>query len=175
MTSLHTPITIEIDPAQYGIDGDVAAPVRDAVIAAAASQGFTGGVIGVLVTDDATIHEINREHLQHDYPTDVISFAYGVDGTRVEGELVVSLETAQREAAELGWTILNELLLYVVHGTLHIGGLDDRSESARCEMRRAEQLVLQSLSIDDASRFSPDAHWADVSGGCEFHSPPNSK
>lgn len=109
-----------------------------------------------MITDDETIHEINRRHLDHDYPTDVISFTYDRSGSMVEGELVVSLCTARRSAAELGWDWRHELLLYVVHGTLHICGLEDSSAVERVEMRSQEQAVLQRLGISDARHYSPD-------------------
>jgi len=157
MKSLEVPITIETNCDSLGNETVVTTHVRDAVIAAARLSGFTLGSIGVLITDDETIHRINHEHLDHDYPTDVISFAYHQQSPKVEGELVASLDTAAREASVLGWTTLNELLLYVIHGTLHICGLDDQTVEARKRMRQAEQQVLASLGIFDASNFDPDA------------------
>jgi probable rRNA maturation factor len=137
-------------------DNDLESTVQNAVIAAAQSQGFASGRIGVMITDDDTIHEINRRYLDHDYPTDVISFTYDRSGSMVEGELVVSLCTARRSAAELGWDWRHELLLYVVHGTLHICGLEDSSAAERAEMRSHEQAVLGRLGITDARHYSPD-------------------
>jgi probable rRNA maturation factor len=175
MKSLEVPITIETDCESLGEDTDVETRIRDAVIAAAHRSGFSVGSIGVLITDDETIHRINREHLEHDYPTDVISFAYHQQLPSVEGELVASLDTAAREASSLGWTTLNELLLYVIHGTLHICGLDDQTEEARKEIRLAERQVLATLGILNASDFDPDAepdavdrHRADTHSRVDF-------
>ena len=131
--------------------------LQDAVIAAANYRGFRNGKIGVRVTDDATIAALNRKHLGHDYPTDVISFGYENDGQYLEGELVVSLDTAKQRSAELGWSAGSELLLYVVHGTLHITGMDDQDPGQRRHMRKAEQEVLVRLGIREAASFAVEA------------------
>jgi len=133
-------------------DDAVDAAITRAAVAAAALRGFDRGRIGVMVTDDETIHQINHRHLDHDYPTDVISFTYDRSGRSVEGEMVVSLCTARRSAQELGWDWRSELLLYVVHGTLHICGLEDSTPDQQHEMRLAERAVLARLGIDDISR-----------------------
>ncbi|MEM9366552.1 MAG: rRNA maturation RNase YbeY [Planctomycetota bacterium] len=119
--------------------------ITRAVRAAAAQQGFQRGQIGVRLTGDATIREINREFLSHDYATDVISFGYGhdQDSRFLEGELVASVETALSQAIDNEQTPDNELILYVVHGTLHIAGLDDQDDASRAEMRRAEAESLR--------------------------------
>ncbi len=176
LNTLETPLTVDLPSAAEGSstpadlafqrstepsttddwDGDLDSTVQNAVVAAAQARGFASGRIGVMITDDDTIHEINRRHLDHDYPTDVISFTYDRSGSKVEGELVVSLCTARRSALELGWDWRHEILLYVVHGTLHICGLEDSSAAERAEMRSQEQAVLERLGIADARRFSPD-------------------
>ena len=136
--------------------------VRAAVVAAANDQGFKRGEIGVRITDDLSIHRINLDHLGHDYPTDVISFDYGSEGTTIEGEMVVSAETAACRAADLGWPVEHELVLYIVHGTLHIAGLDDLSDSDRKQMRAAEQRVMLALGVEAITRFGPSpTHGAD--------------
>lgn len=124
--------------------------------AAAAHRGFTSGTIGIRVTDDATIREINAKHLDHDWPTDVISFGYSAVRPHVDGELVVSLCTAKRLADELGWPASHELMLYVVHGSLHITGMDDQDGDDRGLMRSAESAVMAALSIDDFDSVAVD-------------------
>ncbi len=130
--------------------------IADAVQAAAALRGFRRGQIGVRITDDVTIHEINARHLSHDYPTDVISFPYSDDPDDIEGELVASVETAQENASEVGWEIANEVLLYVIHGVLHIGGMDDHEADERAMMRRAEREVLSRLGIQSPAVVEGD-------------------
>lgn len=112
------------------------------------------------IVDDERIHEVNREHLDHDYPTDVISFLYDAipsgrahrklrgAGLTLDGELVISAETAIREAAEYGWQAFDELTLYVVHGTLHLCGYDDQSDVERDLMRQRETAILQKFDIE---------------------------
>jgi probable rRNA maturation factor len=121
--------------------------IRRAVREAAGLRGFFSGRIGVLVTDDETIREINRRHLDHDYATDVISFTYSRSASGLEGELVVSLDTARAQAGAFAWGWDSELLLYVIHGTLHIGGLEDGDPRERAEMRQAERQVLARLGL----------------------------
>ncbi|WP_068136705.1 rRNA maturation RNase YbeY [Roseimaritima ulvae] len=140
-----------------GLSGALLQKLRDAIRAAAAHRGFTHGAIGLAVVDDPAIHKINLQHLQHDYPTDVISFCYEQNAPEIEGELVVSRDTAAREAKALGWAAEHELILYAVHGSLHICGLEDGTPEQRQAMRQAEQTVLQQLGIEDFQRFSPDA------------------
>src|SRR6056297_1160933 len=127
--------------------------LREAIMAAAAWGYCATGEIGLAVVDDPAIHRVNRQHLQHDYPTDVISFPYQLTPPLVEGELIVSWQTAAREAERVGWPAAHELLLYLVHGTLHLVGMDDQDAPGRAAMREAEAAVLQGLGIADAERF----------------------
>ena len=82
--------------------------------------------------------ELNWKHLRHRGPTDILTFDYG-DGT---GELVISLDTAVREAASRRLSLRREVALYVAHGLLHLAGLDDRTPVQRRAMRRAERALL---------------------------------
>jgi len=125
--------------------GNLEAVVRATVSAAANYAGCHQGAVTVRICDDAAIHEINRQFLQHDYPTDVISFPYAFDPPAVEGELVVSWETAVGSARKLGHPAIAELLLYVAHGCLHLCGYDDQDPNSRKQMRRAEKAVLGRL------------------------------
>ncbi len=114
-----------------------------AAVRAAASLGRCSDCrIGVRVTNDRTIHDLNRQFLDHDYPTDVISFPYALAPPLVEGELVVSIDTAEVQAPDAGWSVAQELLLYVIHGTLHLVGYDDVEDSDRAAMREAESQAL---------------------------------
>jgi len=117
--------------------------IEAAVRHAAALGGCEHCQIGVRVTDDNTIHEINQRFLQHDYPTDVISFPYDLNPPTVEGEIVVSIDTAANEANAAGWSVGQELLLYIIHGTLHLVGYDDKQDTDRLRMRDAEQQAMR--------------------------------
>jgi probable rRNA maturation factor len=144
------------------VDATVPSSVNDEELARAArraaqSRRFDQGQIGIRVTDDPTIQEINRQHLQHDYPTDVISFAYDARPPAIEGELIISFDTARRRATELGWDVANELRLYVVHGVLHLTGMDDGHLELRQQMRRAEAAIMAELGVTEIERFGADA------------------
>lgn len=96
--------------------------------------------IGVVLVDDARIAAVNRRHLGHRGPTDILTFDYG-DGT---GELIISLDTAAREAAARRLPLRREVALYMAHGLLHLAGLNDRTHAQRRAMRRAERALLAS-------------------------------
>ena len=108
--------------------------------------------VSIAIVDDPTIHEINREHLQHDYPTDVISFIFETNEEtgRIEGEVVASWDTAARLAAAAKWRPEDELLLYIVHGLLHLAGLDDIEPEDEQEMRAAERDCMVALAVPGA-------------------------
>jgi probable rRNA maturation factor len=99
-----------------------------------------GACVDVAVVDDPAIHRLNRERLDHDWPTDVISFLYADEP--VVGELIVSADTAERVAAEYDWDPAAELALYVVHGTLHLLGYDDQTDEERAAMQQEENRLL---------------------------------
>ena len=106
--------------------------------------------ISVAVVDDSTIRELNKQYLQHDYETDVISFVLDWDQDRdhLIGQLIVSTDTAIREGQQVGSSMQDELLLYVVHGTLHLVGYDDKTEVDALEMRKAEREYLGRCGLE---------------------------
>jgi probable rRNA maturation factor len=114
-----------------------------------ADAGFRNGTISIAIVDDTTIHRLNRQYLQHDYPTDVLSFLLDSqpEQGRIDGEVIVSDETARRQAPQYGWSADEERLLYIVHGTLHLAGLDDATDALRAEMQNAEDQYLTLLGI----------------------------
>lgn len=110
--------------------------------------GFSTGSLSIAIVDDPTIHELNRQFLAHDYPTDVLSFLLEQEGSRLEGEVIASADTAIRAALQFGWPADDELLLYVVHGTLHLIGHDDASDELRATMRAAERRCLAQFGVE---------------------------
>lgn len=110
------------------------------------AEGITAAQISLAIVDDRQIHEVNRRFLEHDYPTDVLSFCFS-DGTdSLEGEVIVSAETAVRQAAQFGLTSQNELLLYVVHGLLHLVGYRDKQPEDVARMRARERHFLSQFT-----------------------------
>jgi probable rRNA maturation factor len=111
-------------------------------------EGIREAKISLALVDDATIHGINKRFLDHDEPTDVISFPLSGAGTKkIEGELVIGVEVAKRQAEERGHAIDAELCLYVIHGLLHLCGYDDKKPKDAAEMRAKERHYLHLLSL----------------------------
>lgn len=125
-------------------DQDIAAAVQ----AAAGVCGLVSANVHVVICDDDEIAGVHGEFFDDPSPTDVITFPIEGEGTAelpLIGELLVSAETALRVAAEQDHPAQTELLLYAIHGVLHLGGYDDQDAVSRSEMRSAEQQALQSL------------------------------
>jgi probable rRNA maturation factor len=144
----NTQAILRLDPAA------LAATVR----AVLAGEGVRAAEVSLALVDDAAIHAINRRHLDHDWPTDVITFPLSAPGEPVlAAELVVSAEMAARTAAAAGTDPHAELALYVVHGLLHLCGFDDVTPDAARAMRLREGEVLASLGVPNVfDRVAPD-------------------
>ncbi|NOZ78683.1 MAG: rRNA maturation RNase YbeY [Acidobacteria bacterium] len=127
--------------------GPTARPLRRLVREALTSLDQDHVEVSLLLTDDARIQELNRRYLDRDRPTDVLSFPDGdrlPDGFRLLGEIVISLDTARRQAGELGHSTLRELQELALHGVLHLLGYDherDNGEMERLELRLREELL----------------------------------
>ena len=117
--------------------------------------GYTDAEISIALVDDPTIHELNRRHLEHDYPTDVLSFVLEQQENSLEGEVVVSGDTAALAASEYGWSAEEELLLYVIHGSLHLVGHDDQTPDQRELMRSHERRWLLEMGVTPNDSLSP--------------------
>lgn len=105
--------------------------------------------VSIVLTDDAHIHELNRDYRGVDRPTDVLAFSqlegreFPSDSALVTlGDVVISVETAARQAGEHGHSLQDELDLLTVHGILHLLGYDDQTEEEAEEMRRHERRIL---------------------------------
>jgi probable rRNA maturation factor len=137
-------ISVEVANQQssLGIDPET---LRRAIVTVLEGEGVCEALVSLAVVDDATIQPLNRRYLQHDYATDVLSFLLDRDGASLEGEVIVSAETAVRQAVQYGWSANEELLLYVVHGALHLIGYDDADAEQQEEMRDKERKYLTKL------------------------------
>jgi probable rRNA maturation factor len=102
--------------------------------------------IGVLITGDRQIRKINKRFLKHDFATDVISF--GLDGAGHRGDIALSVDTARRMAKELKIPFREELARYLIHGTLHLLGYNDKKKKdhQRMHERQEEMLTVTSLT-----------------------------
>jgi probable rRNA maturation factor len=143
------PLTIEIADEQSACAVGKAR-LKKAVRGVLESAGIRSAEISIAIVDDARMHALNRQYLAHDYPTDVLSFVLDRDeaaGT-LDGEIITSADYAAREAARYGWTADDELLLYVIHGCLHLVGHDDQTPEGKAAMRAAEARVLAEFGLD---------------------------
>ena len=116
------------------------------VLAVPSAQAARQWVADVHIVGDARIASLNATHLKVHGPTDVLAFAMGeLDPERRAfncGEIVVSFETAQREAAARGIPVEEELSRYCLHGFLHLLGYDDNSKRAREAMFQVQEKAL---------------------------------
>ena len=154
-----------VDTVESGADTEaLAALVRMVLAAEAASVA-----ISVALVDDPTIRALHREFQDQDSATDVLSFPLSDDGDGPDafdpdaegpgGEVVVSVDTARREAATRGVPFEAELSLYVIHGVLHIIGYDDLEDAPRERMRAAEARHLASAGYPaDLFATAPGGH-----------------
>lgn len=139
-----------LDVAVPHADGAAALGVTEADVRAVAHavcelEGVAALDVTVVLGDHALVHELNRDWLEHDYETDVLSFSMDEDALgrgQLDGEVYVDLDTAAERAPEFGTTPRLEALRYVAHGLLHLAGWDDASDAERDAMREREDEVL---------------------------------
>ena len=136
----------------------------DAARAVLLDSAFSSAVISLAVVDDAAIHELNREYLDHDWPTDVLSFVLQESDNHIEGEVIISADTAAAVADEIGCTAAAEQLLYVIHGMLHLIGYRDKTAADAQEMRAAEARFLRQFGFEPSFRTDGDDDSSTVLG-----------
>jgi len=138
----------------YNVDGvkmpkikrrDISAWIK----AVAASYGKKVGDIGYVFCDDEKILEVNRQYLQHDYYTDIITFDYCEDfemmgkPNTIAGDLYISLDTVKSNSEQQGTTYDEELHRVIIHGILHLVGINDKGPGEREIMEAAENKALE--------------------------------
>jgi probable rRNA maturation factor len=139
--AIHSPQ--EAVPIDRGRMRDVARAVLD-------GEEIKDYEISLAFVDNATIHRLNKQYLDHDEPTDVLSFPYSAaNAKKLEGELVLGVEVAQEQANERGHDVHAELALYVIHGLLHLCGYDDKTQADEKAMRDREQYYLKQLGLPE--------------------------
>lgn len=111
------------------------------VKAVAATYGKRVGEIAYIFVDDEKILEVNRQYLQHDYYTDIITFDY-CEGDRISGDLFISLDTVRSNAELVEATYEEELYRVIIHGILHLCGINDKGPGEREIMEAAEDKAL---------------------------------
>ncbi|MCY2949337.1 MAG: rRNA maturation RNase YbeY [Gemmataceae bacterium] len=122
--------------------------LREIVRQVMAEEDIKDYEISLAFVDNPTIHGINKRFLEHDEPTDVITFPYS-SGKVLVGELVIGVEVALEQARVGGHEVDAELALYVIHGLLHLVGYDDKDAHDRKQMRVRERYHLNGLGLPD--------------------------
>ena len=107
----------------------------------AANYGKKVGDVAYIFVNDDKILEVNRQFLQHDYYTDIITFDY-CDGNVLNGDLFISLDTVSSNSKQVGSTYEEELHRVIIHGILHLCGLNDKGPGERETMEAAENAAL---------------------------------
>jgi probable rRNA maturation factor len=121
--------------------------LRQAVRMILEDESIQRAKIGVAVVDDPTIANLHQRYLDDPSPTDVLSFVLEASPKYIEGEIVVSADTALASAPDYHWPAADELLLYVIHGALHLVGYDDTTPKKRSIMREKEGEYLDRFGI----------------------------
>ena len=118
----------------------------------ASLYGKLCGDISYIFCTDEKILEVNRKFLQHDYYTDIITFDY-TEKKRISGDIFISLDTVQSNALAFGTTFGNELYHIIIHGILHLCGINDKAPGEREIMTQKENEALALLPAAQKSRI----------------------
>lgn len=111
----------------------------------AQSLGRKVGDVAYIFCNDEKILEVNREYLQHDYYTDIITFDYTEENV-ISGDLFISLDTVLSNSEQLGVSYEQELRRVIIHGILHLCGIDDKGPGEREIMEEHENRALAMLA-----------------------------
>lgn len=130
----------------YNIDGVKMPKIKKRetsawIKAVAATYGRKIGEVGYMFVNDEKILEVNNEYLGHDYYTDVITFDYD-EGDILNGDIVISLDTVRTNAERFGKLYEEELYRVIIHGILHLCGINDKGPGEREIMEAAEDRAL---------------------------------
>ena len=112
----------------------------------AETYGKKVGEIAYVFCSDEKILEVNRQYLQHDYYTDIISFDY-TEGNRISGDLFISLDTVRSNAELFNQPYDRELHRVIIHGILHLCGINDKGPGEREIMEAAENKALSLINM----------------------------
>ena len=109
------------------------------------AKGKKTGNITYIFCDDEYLLEVNKQYLQHDYYTDVITFDY-MERDLISGDIFISTDRVRENALAFGSSETEELHRVIIHGALHLLGLKDKSEKEASQMRQAENEALKLLN-----------------------------
>ena len=137
------------NPYEYDLDF---ASLKQAAQIVLAGESIAEAKVIIAFVDDAHIHRLNQQFLNHNEPTDVLTFPYS-DPTakKLDGEIVIGHGVAETQARERGHAVTTELTLYIIHGCLHLCGYNDTDMETTQLMRTKERHYLQQLGLDDVT------------------------
>jgi rRNA maturation RNase YbeY len=140
------PLSIEVHHPSLSIDRSA---VEQAIHHVLEAEGASLTHLSIVLSDHDTVRHLNREYLDHDYNTDVLSFSLqdpdAGDSNTVEGEIYIDLDTAAERHEEFDTTFEEETLRYVIHGLLHLVGYNDATEEGQSTMRSKENTYLEAI------------------------------
>lgn len=110
----------------------------------AEKHGKIVGEIAYIFCSDPYILEVNKQYLQHDYFTDIITFDYS-EGNKISGDLFISLDTVKSNSEQFGTDYYEELERVIIHGILHLCGFKDKEPAEEARMREEENKAISSL------------------------------
>ena len=143
-------IDVEIeDPAWTAALGEAEALARTAGAATLASLGAADDGVTLLLTDDATVRDLNARFRQQDKPTNVLSFPAPANPEHHLGDVALAYGVCAREAQEQGKPLAHHLQHLVAHGVLHLLGYDHMNDAEAHEMEGLERVILAGLGIPD--------------------------
>jgi probable rRNA maturation factor len=122
------------------------------VAEAVLTEAGQGGELGIHLVSAKRSAEVNWQFLQHEGPTDIITFDHGSTPERLFGEMFLCVAEAVRQAKGFGTTWEQELLRYVIHGILHLRGYDDLEPAKRRAMKREEERLVRKLVANQEGR-----------------------
>ena len=149
-------IIISNFPEELSFPEEIEANVRAAAEMVGQLYGVENGEVSVTLTNNEYIHTLNKEYRGIDRPTDVLSFALNeseepdmVDGPAVNvlGDLIISVERVEEQAADYGHSLRREVAFLTVHGMLHLLGYDHMEDEEREEMEAEQRFVMEKLRI----------------------------
>ena len=133
------------NPYEYELDFT---GLKSAVVAVLEGEGIRDAKVAIAFVDNPHIHRLNKQFLNHDEPTDVLTFPSSPPGAKkLEGDIAIGMEIAREYAADRGHEVKLELMLYVVHGCLHLCGYTDTDDESAAEMRVKERQYLAQLGL----------------------------
>lgn len=145
---------INIDPENLAVDEKILAEILRAADTVGKIYGAENSELSLTLTNDENIQALNKKYRGIDKPTDVLSFAFResnepeiLGGVDVLGDIIISLERAQAQAADFNHSFLREVIFLEVHGLLHLLGYDHIEDAERIEMEGEQDFIMNQLGI----------------------------